>query len=106
MTCSAHRLVMTVKPGVRISAVVKHAVQNQAHAFLKGVLSQAQQCLVPAKLRVNVAIILCIVFMYARGFKHRVEVERRHPQFFQVRQLFADAVEIAAVEGRAASLRG
>ena len=106
MARPAHRLVMPVKPGVRIAAVVEHAVQNQAHAFILGVLTQAQQRLVAAKLRVNVAIIFGIVFVYAGGFKHRVEIQGRHAQFFQVRQLFADAVEVAAVEGRSPCLGG
>ncbi len=106
MTCPAHRLVMPIKPRMRIAAVVEHAVQDQAHPLFLRILTQAQQRLVAAKLRINVAIIFGIVFVYARGFKHRVEVQRRHAQFFQVRQLFADTVEIAAVEGRAARLRG
>jgi hypothetical protein len=70
------------------------------------VLAQAQQRRVAAKLLINVAIIFGIVFMHAGGFKHRVQVQRRDAQFFQVRQLFADTVEIAAVERRAARLRG
>jgi hypothetical protein len=45
--------------------------------------SQAQQRLVAAKLLVNVAIIFGIVFVHARGFKHRVQIQRRHAEFFR-----------------------
>jgi hypothetical protein len=106
MACPAHRLVMTVKPRVRIPAVVEHAVQNQAYPFVFSVLSQAQQRGIAAKLLINMTIIFGVVFMHARGFKHRVKVQRRHAQFFQVREFFADPVEIAAVKRRATRLRG
>jgi hypothetical protein len=43
MTRATHRLVVTIKPGVRIAAVVEHAVQNQAHSFFLRVFPQTQQ---------------------------------------------------------------
>lgn len=68
---------MPVKPGVRIAAMVKNTVQNQAHALLLGVVPQAQQRRVAAKLRINMTIIFGIVFMHARRGKHRIQVQRR-----------------------------
>src|SRR5690606_34025090 len=98
MACTAHRLIMAVKPGMRTPTVIEYAVQNQAHTFVSGILPQAQQRLVTTKLFVDVAIILRIVFMYAWGFKYRVQVQSRHAEFFQIRQFFADTVEIAAIK--------
>ena len=69
-------------------------------------MPQPQQRLVTAKLLVNVAIILRIVFVHAWRFKHRVQVQRRDAERFQVRQFFADTVEIAAVKGRSPRLGG
>ena len=34
--------IMSVKPGVRIAAMVKDAVENQTHALLLGVVPQTQ----------------------------------------------------------------
>ena len=51
------------------------------------------------------AIILGIVFMHAGSFKHRIEIQRRHAKFFQIRQFFTYPVQIAAIERCSASLR-
>ncbi len=106
MARPAHRLIMSIKPRVRVTAVVKHAIQNQTHTLFLRVFTQAQQRLIAAKLNVNVAIVCGIVLMHAWRFKHRVKVQRRHAQFLQIRQLFADAVQIAAVERGPPRLRG
>ena len=89
---------MPVKPGMGIATVVKHAVQHQPHSQLLRIVSQTQQRPITAKLRIDMAIILGIVFMYAGSFKHRIKIQRRHAKFFQIRQFFADTVQIAAIE--------
>ncbi len=98
--------VMAVEPAVGVAGVVKDAVEDQAYAVLLGVMAQTQQRLIAAKLRVDVAVIFGVIFMHAGRDKHRVEVERGDAELFQVRQLFADTVQIAAVKGRPARLAG
>ena len=98
VTSTTRATIVPVKPGMGIATVVKHAIQHQPHSQLLRMVSQTQQRSVAAKLRIDVAIILCIVFMYAGGFKHRVKIQRRHAELFQIRQFFADTVQIAAIE--------
>ena len=54
--------VMPVKPGVRIAAMVKNTVENQPYALPLGVVTQAQQCPVAAKLWINMAVNFGLVF--------------------------------------------
>ena len=93
-------------PLPRIAAVVEHAVKDQAHPLFLRVVTQAQQRRIAAKLRVNATVILGIVFMHAGSDKYRVQIKRRDAKLLQLRQFFADPIEIAAVEGRAARLAG
>ncbi|CCJ95608.1 hypothetical protein BN131_3281 [Cronobacter malonaticus 681] len=97
-------VILAIEPRVRVAGVVKDAVQNQAHTRLTRFFTQAQQRLIAAELRIDVAIIGGVVFMHARRAEDGVEVERRDAEFFQVRQFFADTVEIATVKRRAARL--
>ncbi|VFS66976.1 Uncharacterised protein [Raoultella terrigena] len=79
--------------------MVEHAVEDQAHPLPLRIVPQAQQRGVPAKLRIDATIIFGIVFMHARRDKHRIQVQRRDAQLLEIRQLLADTVQIAAVEG-------
>ena len=98
VTSTTRATIMPVKPSMGIATVVKHAVQHQPHSQLLRIVSQTQQRPITAKLRIDMAIILGIVFMYAGSFKHRIEIQRRHAKFFQIRQFFAYPVQIAAIE--------
>ncbi|GCO02130.1 hypothetical protein ExPCM12_02743 [Escherichia coli] len=98
MTSSPRATIVPVKPGMGIATVVKHAVQHQSHSQLLRIVSQTQQRPITAKLRIDMAIILGIVFMHAGSFKHRIEIQRRHAKFFQIRQFFTYPVQIAAIE--------
>ncbi|VFS91325.1 Uncharacterised protein [Kluyvera cryocrescens] len=66
--------VMTVKPAVGITAVVKDAVEHHAHSFALGVMTQAQQRFIATKLRIDLTIIFSIVFVYAGGSEDRIQV--------------------------------
>ena len=85
MTGSARCAVVAVKPGVSVTAVVKHAVEDEAHPLTLGIMAQTQQRVVAAKLRVNFTIIFGIVLMHAGRGKYRVQIQRGHPKRFQVR---------------------
>ncbi|CCK05787.1 hypothetical protein BN128_4092 [Cronobacter sakazakii 696] len=97
-------VILAIEPRVRITGVVKDAVQNQAHIRFTRFFTQAQQRFIAAELRIDVAIIGGVIFMHARRAEDRVEIKRRDAEFFQVRQFFADTVEIATVKRRAARL--
>ena len=51
-----------------------------------------------AEMRINMLVILAVVFVAGRRNKNRVEVQDLDPQILQVIQLIQDALEIAAVE--------
>ena len=95
---------LPVKPLMRITTVVKHAVQHQAHAVFLSIFTQAQKGVIAAELHVYVAIILSIVFMYARRGEDRIEIQRGDTQLFQVRQVFANPIQIAAIKCRSAGI--
>ncbi|MND76587.1 hypothetical protein D3C80_682350 [compost metagenome] len=86
--------------------MVEHTVQNQTHSFTSRIFPQAQQGFVTAKLFINVAIILGVVFMHAGRFEYRIEIQRSYAQLFQIRQFLADPIQIAAVKRRSARLSG
>ncbi|MNC31715.1 hypothetical protein D3C75_800450 [compost metagenome] len=54
--------------------------------------------MIATKLDINVAVILRIVFMDARRGKDRIEIQRGDAQHLEIRQVFADTVQIAAIE--------
>ena len=74
MACAFVPTGMAVKPGMSIAAVVKDAVEYHAHPFALGVVTQAQQRFIATKLRIDLAIIFGIVFVYAGGGEDRVQV--------------------------------
>ena len=98
--------VMSVEPGMCVAAVVEDAVEYQPHAFTLRVVPQAQQRIVTAKLRIHFPVIFGIVLVHARRGEDRIQVQRGYAQRLEVRQLLADTVKIAAVEGRAAGFGG
>jgi hypothetical protein len=89
---------VTIKPGVGIPLWLNTPSRiRRIPSFC--VFPQTQRG-ITAKLLINVAIIFGIVFVHAWCFKDRVQVQRRDAQFFQVRQFFADPVQIATVKRR------
>ena len=50
------------------------------------------------QMRINVVVVLDIVFMIGRGDKDRVEVDHFHAQLLQIIQLLLDAFEVASPE--------
>lgn len=74
---------MAIEPRVGIAAVVKHAVQHQPHSLLLRFQPQSHQRRIAAKLRINVTVILGIIFMHARSGEYRVQVQRGNAQLFR-----------------------
>ena len=106
MAGAAATALVAVEPGMRIAAMVEHAIEDQTHSLFLRMVAQAQQRRIAAKLRINATIILGIIFMHAGGDKYRIQVQRRYAKLLQVRQPLADTIEIAAVKGGAARLGG
>lgn len=98
MAGTAATALVAVEPGMRIAAMVEHAIEDQTHSLFLRMVAQAQQRRIAAKLRINATIILGIIFMHAGGDKYRIQVQRRHAKLLQVRQPLADTIEIAAVK--------
>ena len=103
---AAAALLVAIEPGMGIAGMVEHAVEDHAHPRPLGVVAQAEQRRVAAKLRIDAPIILGVVFMHAGGGEDRVQIQGGDAELLQVRQFFADAVEIPAVERRPARLAG
>ena len=132
---------LVVHPLVEGSAVVEHAVQDDAHAaavkflaeggeervalfqvFHAGdaadILRRVAVMLFPglhdmihivgddAEMRINMLVILAVVFVAGRGDKDRVQVEDLNPQVLKIIQLVQDALQVAAVEGADVGIRG
>ena len=83
MACAAHRLIVTVKPRMRITAVIEHAIEDQAHTLFLRVVPQPQQRFVTAKLLVNVAVVLRIVFCTLGALNTGFRYSAVTPSFFR-----------------------
>lgn len=74
MTGAAATALVAVEPGMRIAAMVEHAIEDQTHFLFLRMVAQAQQRRIAAKLRINATIILGIIFMHAgatnTGFRY------------------------------------
>lgn len=74
MAGAAAAALVAVEPGMRIAAMVEHAIEDQTHPLFLRVVTQAQQRGIAAKLRINAAVIFGIVFMHAgatnTGFRY------------------------------------
>ena len=106
MAGAVARLLVAIEPRVRITGMVKHAVEDQAHPFTLRIVAQAQQRGIATELRIDTAVISGIVFMYAGRDEYWVEIQRGHAKLLQIRKLLANTVEIAAIKGRTARLAG
>ena len=59
-----------------------------------------------AEVRIDMLIVLAVVFMTGRGDEDRVEVEGLNAQILQVIQLINDALQVTAVEGADVGIGG
>ena len=91
-----------VAEAVEIDAVragmAEDAVEDDADArFVSGFAERGEFFIRPQH-GIDAEIVRRAVAVVARAFKDRVEVNGRNPQFFEVRQLFPDAGDVAAEE--------
>ena len=78
------------------TGVGEYAVQNYRNAVGFGSLTQFPKVLVGAQQRVYLPVIGGVVAVVLVGFEDRVQIDAGHAQIFQIVQLAADTVQIAA----------
>ena len=98
MAGAVARLLVAIEPRVRVTGMVKHAVEDQAHPFTLRIVAQAHQRGIATELRIDTAVISGIVFMYAGRDEYRIEIQRSHAKLLQIRKLLANTVEVAAIK--------
>ena len=101
------RILRLIRAHVRIAAVAvevaavvahvrEHAVEHHANAHRARVPAQARKVLLRAEHRVDLPVVARVVLVVGARPEDRVEVEHRHAQVAQVRQLLTHALQIAA----------
>ncbi len=87
---------------VKVDAVVahmrEHAVEHHTDAHLTRFLAQAAEGLLIAKHGIDPHVIARVVLVIGARFKDRVKVQHADTQILQIRQLLANALQIAAKE--------
>ena len=78
--------------------VAEHAVQNDLHPMRVRLGAERAEILLCAEHGVDPLIVAGVVPVRRPGVEDRVQVQDLHTKLLQVRQLFPDAVQIAAVK--------
>ena len=78
--------------------VAEHAVQNDLHPMRVRLGAERAEILLRAEHGVDPLIVAGVVPVRRPGVEDRVQVQDLHTKLLQVRQLFPDAVQIAAVK--------
>ena len=88
----------TLKIRAAAADVGEYAVQHDPHAKLMRRGAQGGKIVLRAEHRVDALIIIRVVAVIRPRHKNRVEIQDLHAQLPQIRQLLADAVQVAAVK--------
>ncbi|EIR62204.1 hypothetical protein YPPY25_3675, partial [Yersinia pestis PY-25] len=78
-------LLIAIKPAMRITRVVKHAIEHQLYSYFTGSGSQLQEITLSPQVGINLIIIFSIIFMHTGSGKNRVQIQCRNPQLLKVR---------------------
>ena len=78
--------------------MAEHAVQNDLHAMRVRLGAERAEILLCAEHGVDPLIVAGVVPVRRPGIEDRVQIQDLHAELLQVRQLFPDAVQIAAVK--------
>ena len=76
--------------------MVEHAIQDNAHAQLIGMLDQVVKILLRAEVGIDLVVILCVVAVVGTGVEDRIKVKSVDAQRGQIIQVLIDALQVAA----------